>query len=284
MDPITLAAISAGVGLVSNIWGSETNNANSKANVEAQKWENHQNRLFAMDMWNRTNDYNTPLMQMQRFRQAGLNPHLIYGQGNAGNAQMASTPMGKAPVHSRTSPNLGDPAMSYVAMRRQQTEIDNLEKAKEVMEADRVNKNAQTVGTLATAAKTDQEREHAAQLFNTTMAQAQANLQQTGVQTQKAIQETENLVDQLKTSQAQREAIKQTISESAARIKNLQLDNDVKGIQKEIDGFKRDLWRQGINPESSAYERILKGMLDATGFPQFLDQVRKNGLFRPLNP
>lgn len=284
MDPITLAAISAGVGLVSNIWGSSTANENSKANVEAQKWENHQNRLFALDMWNRTNDYNTPMMQMQRFAQAGLNPHLIYGQGTHGNAQMASTPMGKAPVHSRTSPNLGDPAMTYVAMRRQQTEIDNLEKAEEVMEADRINKNAQTVGTLTTAAKTEQEREHAKQLFATTLAQAQANLELTGIQARKALQETTNLIDNLKTSEAQREAIKQTIAESSARIKNLAIDNDLKGVQKEIETAKAKLWNQGINPESSAGQRLLKGMLDAIGFDEFLQNIRKRGLFTPVNP
>lgn len=30
-------------------------------------------------------DYNTPKSQMSRFQDAGLNPHLIYGQGNPGN-------------------------------------------------------------------------------------------------------------------------------------------------------------------------------------------------------
>lgn len=34
-------------------------------------------------MWNLANQYNTPKAQMQRFREAGLNPHLIYGQANA---------------------------------------------------------------------------------------------------------------------------------------------------------------------------------------------------------
>lgn len=31
------------------------------------------------------NSYNTPAMQMSRFQDAGLNPHLIYGQGTPGN-------------------------------------------------------------------------------------------------------------------------------------------------------------------------------------------------------
>lgn len=34
---------------------------------------------------NKQLEYNTPANQMQRFQDAGLNPHLIYGQGNPGN-------------------------------------------------------------------------------------------------------------------------------------------------------------------------------------------------------
>lgn len=39
-----------------------------------------------VDMWNMQNKYNTPFNQMKRFKDAGLNPNLIYGQGNPGNA------------------------------------------------------------------------------------------------------------------------------------------------------------------------------------------------------
>ena len=37
--------------------------------------------------WQRVQDYNTPMMQMKRLKEAGLNPALMYGQGNTGNAQ-----------------------------------------------------------------------------------------------------------------------------------------------------------------------------------------------------
>lgn len=41
--------------------------------------------------WNAQNEYNSPAAQMQRFRDAGLNPNLIYGQSNlAGSVSPAS--------------------------------------------------------------------------------------------------------------------------------------------------------------------------------------------------
>lgn len=36
--------------------------------------------------WNMQNEYNSPANQMQRLKDAGLNPNLIYGQINSGNA------------------------------------------------------------------------------------------------------------------------------------------------------------------------------------------------------
>lgn len=39
-----------------------------------------------MQAWNATNEYNSPASQMARFKTAGLNPNLVYGQGNSGNA------------------------------------------------------------------------------------------------------------------------------------------------------------------------------------------------------
>jgi len=62
------------------------------------------------------------------------------------------------------------------------------------------------------------------------------------------------------------------------------IDNNLKGVQLEIESAKAKMWKQGINPESSAGQRLLKGMLDAIGFDEFLQNVRKRGLFTPINP
>lgn len=55
----------------------------------SRKREARRQRQWAEDMWNRQNAYNTPANQMQRLKDAGLNPALMYGQGNVGNAEKA---------------------------------------------------------------------------------------------------------------------------------------------------------------------------------------------------
>lgn len=54
--------------------------------------ENEKSREFALDMWNRQNEYNLPINQMERLRQAGLNANLVYGDGATTLAAQASTP------------------------------------------------------------------------------------------------------------------------------------------------------------------------------------------------
>lgn len=62
-------------------------------------WQNSQNKKAATTAWNRQlamleyqNAYNTPAEQMKRYKEAGLNPNLIYGQQNL-SASASSVPM-----------------------------------------------------------------------------------------------------------------------------------------------------------------------------------------------
>lgn len=50
----------------------------NRGQMELAKYQNEWN----LAQWERENIYNSPSQQMQRFREAGLNPNLIYGQQN----------------------------------------------------------------------------------------------------------------------------------------------------------------------------------------------------------
>lgn len=62
---------------------------------------NQANQQFAEKMWNAQNDYNTPFMQAQRLKAAGLNPYLaMQNDGNVGLAQSSSVPSGSVDTSS----------------------------------------------------------------------------------------------------------------------------------------------------------------------------------------
>lgn len=73
--PFPVAAIPAIVSAVGGLASTISSNV-------AARRENRSARLEYRKML----DYNAPKNQMQRFREGGLSPYLMYGQGNAGNA------------------------------------------------------------------------------------------------------------------------------------------------------------------------------------------------------
>lgn len=52
---------------------------------------------YQTDMWNKTNEYNSPSAQRERLEAAGLNPYMMLNGGSAGTAQTMSGSAGAAP-------------------------------------------------------------------------------------------------------------------------------------------------------------------------------------------
>ncbi len=84
-----------------------------------------------LEMWNKQNAYNTPLAQMERYQAAGLNPNLVAGQGNSGNA--TQMPQYNAPTMqpSFNPLNLLEVLGKYQDLKMKQAQIDNVKAATE---------------------------------------------------------------------------------------------------------------------------------------------------------
>lgn len=93
MDPISAGANL--LGSVFNVVSQEKTNEHNSSMLDKQNQFNRDmqkdQQQYNKDMWNAQNAYNTPQAQMERYRQAGLNPNLLYGQPNPGNAAQAAT-------------------------------------------------------------------------------------------------------------------------------------------------------------------------------------------------
>ena len=84
---------STAIGVASSIAGNVASNKNIDTQIAAQQYENEKNREYNLNLakmqnqwnieqWNRENAYNSPAAQMARYKAAGLNSDLIYGQQN----------------------------------------------------------------------------------------------------------------------------------------------------------------------------------------------------------
>ncbi len=96
---LAAASIAAGANMNSTLW---TNAANEEMQQQQNKWN--------LEQWHRNNAYNHPAAQMQRLKQAGLNPDLLYGQNASGAMGNSSSPaQGTQPIPKQ--PFFLDPTM-----------------------------------------------------------------------------------------------------------------------------------------------------------------------------
>ena len=94
------ALLNAGLGVVGNFIGNKQAEHNQHQQNEFNAAEAQKTRDWQEMMWNKNNEYNTPLAQVNRIQEAGLNPNLVYGNGTMQNvspmassgAQASSTP------------------------------------------------------------------------------------------------------------------------------------------------------------------------------------------------
>lgn len=121
--------ITSGIGAAANlISGHSTNKSNERiasaanqAQMDIAKYQADRN----LELWNLNNEYNSPQAQMDRYKAAGLNPHLIYGEGSAssGNssspAQSFSAPVMKTARMENYMPNVTQLLMNGLMMSSQ---------------------------------------------------------------------------------------------------------------------------------------------------------------------
>lgn len=104
--------------------------SSSLLNTGLQMYTNSQNRQNALSDQRALNAYNSPAQQMQRFKEAGLNPNLIYSQQNMG-----------SPVRST----------DYVAPQIKETQLDVLGKSNQLKVQDQQLSNMKLQNDLIKA-------------------------------------------------------------------------------------------------------------------------------------
>lgn len=131
MDPVTAATL--GMGALT----AATSVAQTAGGIFGLKKRERKARKYNLKMWRKTNEYNHPKAQMERLREAGLNPNLIYGTSPSsavGNAGSMPAP-GKAEDFSKSLSSMPD-ALGVLSrsmnVKAQQAQTDNVRKQTEL--------------------------------------------------------------------------------------------------------------------------------------------------------
>lgn len=120
MSAVAAAAIGAGSSILGSLLGSQMGYKKTRRLMTLQNEHNTQQAKLQNEMnianWQMQNEYNTPANQMKRLQEAGLNPNLIYGNGqtSTGNANAMEAAVGY-PSAAGQAPNFGDLGMADAA-------------------------------------------------------------------------------------------------------------------------------------------------------------------------
>lgn len=235
-------------GLFGYLGQRQVNKTNIKLAREARDHD--------VNMWNMQNQYNTPEMQMQRMREAGLNPNLMYGQGNTGNA----APAPKAPV-----PEVGNelaglaqmsilPALSlYQDFKVKNAQIDNIQ-----AQADATRQNAAlTALRRVTQNFTNQRLGHEEQFWETDAANRSLRLQGDTNITNFRAKTAKSMFHEALPAQIESIVLRNSLLNES--IRGQRLEND---LNEELKPYG------GSNKDNLLYRTLLKFILPKEGSKQ----------------
>lgn len=212
-----------------------------------------------LENWKLQNEYNSPKAQMQRYKEAGLNPNLIYGQGTSGNA--GALPGYDTPRVDLETPrfdlaSVADNALTtYYDARVKEAQIKGMEASASKARVDSLLSMSRSISqNISNALRT--------KTFDYSVEAASLAVQR----------ESQNLINDMK-----RGAL---LDQQVEHAKNV-IEQDKVYYQKLVAEkteaqVKADLWENGINPNDPLLVRIASDLIGdvKSGFKSFLEAFK----------
>lgn len=271
--------------------------SSGRTNKKTREWNDKQyyrTRQDALADYNMQNTYNSPAAQMQRYREAGLNPNLIYGQSNEAAPVRSSETPSWNPRAPEFNLDAGPAISAYFQTKMQDAQLRNMETVNTVQQQEAILKGAQTQATLAgipgtqaNTAKTLWDTQFGQQNAPYLLEMSRKNIEKLSAETNQLVDNNErqaaltaNTLQQglenillIRLNRAKTEAETQNLKQA---LKNLETDNELK--QEDLQ-----LKKLGINPSDPAWQRKLGQMLEKlipkgttikSRFPGFINDIK----------
>lgn len=255
---------------------NEFNAEQAKLNRDFQTSEREASQQWNLEQWQRENEYNSPVQQMARMKEAGINPNVAIGQlANNGSGSVRTSPQSGASASSvgMFSSGFGQAFQRYNETRlinsqidktnaeTQGLGIDNSNKQRRyddaheesVKQRDNLDKLSRKYGLEAdltdiSLSMTKQELQFQTDAFKTKLAQLEQDLKNSQEQ-------GKLIIEQAETEQAKQDNF-------AADTANKKADTAYKTAMAEFQKLQNDLFREtGIRPSdgmSAVFAKVLQ--------------------------
>jgi len=130
--PIPLALAAAAIPAITDLVNSGSTLYTNAQNKKFSQQMYDRQRADALQDWDKQNKYNSPSQQMQRYKEAGLNPNLIYGQ-MSNSAAIRSTDMKQPDFVAPKLQNTGQVMNNYIDLKLKEQQLSNDKQAGELL-------------------------------------------------------------------------------------------------------------------------------------------------------
>lgn len=269
-------ALAAGISAAAGGGQAGIQGSMNQKTRDFNKWMYDKQRKDALADWSMQNEYNSPAAQMQRFKDAGLSPHLVYGQMSNGGVVRSTE---SKPWNPQT-PDIATPVArsleTYLQGRVTSQQLSNMASQEDLnranirkAEAGILESNQRVIESLSRTKGIDKKNAWVDQLSQSQVDVMNANLALTEARTSGQL--TDNEIKQATAAPTIQSAFVKVLQQRAdlanskeeknrimAQIKNIEADTDL----KEADVRLRD---KGIYPGDSAWLRLIVQGLEKAG-------------------
>lgn len=248
--PLAAAGIVAGAQVLGT---GATAYAQGRMNRKTRAWNEkmyQRQREDSLKDWAMVNAYNSPEATMQRYREAGLSPHLIYGQANDAPAVRSSDTPSWNPKSPEYNLDMAPALGQYANIQLQSAQIDNLRTQQTVATQEALLKAQQTANMSIKNATDDFSLMQAKRLADTSLQAAQANVQKTLADTESvyqsmSISQQENARRAAQNTQSLQMGLKQMVGldldNANKRLQALQTKEQTTAIKAQVDKTNQEI-------------------------------------------
>lgn len=255
------------VGAAASLAGTGANMIQTgKLNKKGRKFtaeQNALNRQQTWDMWNATNEFNLkhsdPAFVMQRYKDAGLNPWLIYGQPGSVDANQASTQNHPMPQQMQTDINIGEAYNKFMQARMMQKTLD-------LQDAEIDNKRASANQSQASADLTNQQKDQQQELFGGQKQLQDLDIKTRGLSNDKIVKEIASIGVQMNKSNQEIQNMKSAVAKTLVEIKTLQGQMKVQEAELKAKQLANRLFENTLESKAAAENAYNKLMSETAGF------------------
>lgn len=264
-------AAALGQAIAGGISNRKNRKSQEKINQQQQDFAAEQaekQRQYAKEDFETTNRYNSPEQQMQRLREAGLNPNLVYGKGAENTATMirGSQPASINPQAPQNRPipissGLGE----YIDAELKGAQTDNIKAATEVSKQQKNNMELEAAGKIISNKDADfsynQKQRLADLVYNRYMADLEG--QQISNQVTLNRDEREALITTSNLAKTAQDIATQKLQNSKVPLEKKYLEQQIENLKNEgvVKAFEAQMAKSGVHKNDPFYWRMFNQIM-----------------------